>query len=71
MTAVLAQVAAESARAGRAAPPRRVAYLPAEHTDFVWSVDPAGWAVLAAIAAVPLLAGFALGWWARGRRPPE
>jgi len=70
MTNLLVQVAAaDSGRALDSLPARPVAYLPAQHTDFIWAVDGAGgWALVAAALALPLLAGFVLGWWARSRR---
>lgn len=69
MTNLLAQVAAADSAALDSLGGRRVAYLPAQHTDFIWAVDgAAGWALVAGAIALPLLGGFALGWWARGRR---
>ena len=71
MTPFLLQVAttADSTSGLDTLPGRRLAFLPAQHTDFVWAVDgPAGWAIVGGVLALPLLAGFALGWWARGRR---
>jgi hypothetical protein len=70
MLSLIAQLsAADSARALDSLGGRPAAYLPAQHTDFVWAVDgAAGWALLAGAIALPLLGGFTLGWWARGRR---
>jgi hypothetical protein len=75
LTRVAQISAADAARAldslrGRSTPSaRRVASLPVQHTDFVWAVEgAAGWARVAGAIALPLLGGFALGWWARGRR---
>jgi len=60
---VLLQIAAASSTASTS--PRRVAYLPEKHTDFIFSVQPDGfsslWIGLAALLAVLVV-------WLRRRR---